>query len=200
MYNLSIWGCTHTAREAYSLCTREAQVWLCSWENLIRKTSYLMSYLYFESCPSQELPQAPRLAFSCNNVFLRAIDLVLVLKLNLFQIILLEKPVVEGACPTIKTRKEAGKHSLKVGPPMAPVQSICWIFVFDRTYFLPRKKNRIWGESKVILPCQFVIEIGHKAFLARRCVEYLFDPLHLGWVKSHLKASRQVNLRKCRFC
>ena len=142
MYNLSIWGCTHTAREAYSLCTRKAQVWLCSWENLIRKTSHLMSYLYFESCPSQELPQAPRLAFSCNNVFLRAIDLVLVLKLNLYQIILLEKPAVEGACPTIKTRKDAGKHSLKVGPPMAPVQSICWIFVFDKTHFLPTKKRQ----------------------------------------------------------
>ena len=141
MYNLSIWGCTHTAREAYSLCTREAQVWLCSWENLIRKTSHLMSYLYFESCPSQELPQAPRLAFSCNDVFyVQSIGAGV--EIEFISNILLEKPAVEGACPTIKTRKDAGKHSLKVGPPMAPVQSICWIFVFDSTHFLQRKKEK----------------------------------------------------------
>ena len=75
--------------------------------------------------------------------------MVLVLKLNLYQIILLEKPAVEGACPTIKTRKDAGKHSLKVGPPW-PLsnQFVEYLFLIEHTFFQQKKEKKTDNEGK----------------------------------------------------
>ena len=164
MYNLSIWGCTHTAQARSSLKHQGRHFpvmmfFMCNRFGAGVEIEFISNYLTWETSGWRSLPNH-------------------------------------------KDQERRWQALPQIRPPMAPVQSICWIFVFDRTHFLPtkkEKKNRQWGESKVILPCQFVIEIGHKAFLARRCVEYLFDPLHLGWVKSHLKSSHQVNFKEMLF-